>query len=65
METPPNLRVRCADVGQPNCNWQATGRTEEEVMRQAEQHGREKHNLREWTDEMKNKVRSAIRRIAA
>jgi hypothetical protein len=30
METPPKLRVRCADVGKPNCNWQATGRDEEQ-----------------------------------
>lgn len=59
-----NLTFRCADLN-TQCNWQVAGGTEDEVMRQVERHGREKHNLKEWTDEMKNKVRGLIRRIAA
>ncbi|MGZ4811360.1 MAG: DUF1059 domain-containing protein [Terriglobales bacterium] len=59
-----DLRFRCADVGDKNCNWEARGRNEDDIMRQAEQHGREKHNLH-MDDNMRQKVRGAIQRKAA
>ncbi len=60
-----NYHFRCADLGNSTCQWEASGRTEEDVIRQVEQHGREQHNLSEWTDDIKNRVRNLMRRIAA
>ncbi len=58
-------KFRCAEMGQTSCNWEATGTSEDDVMRQAEQHGRERHNLKEFTPEMKEKARRLIHRIKA
>lgn len=52
---------RCADVGNADCRWEVTGRTEDELMPQIEQHGRDKHGIRNWDGETKNKMRNAIR----
>lgn len=60
-----NIRFRCADMGNSACKWEASGRTEDDVMRQVEQHGREKHNLSEWSEDIKNRVRGIMRRKAA
>ncbi len=58
-----DMRFRCADVGDKNCKWEARGHSEDDIMRQAEQHGREAHNL-SMDDGMRQKVRGAIRRAA-
>ena len=54
------LSFRCADVGDKSCQWETKGKSEEEVMRSVEQHGRETHNLK-MDDNMREKVRGAIR----
>jgi predicted small metal-binding protein len=58
-----DLRFRCADVGDPNCKWETRGKSEEEVMRDVERHGREAHDLH-MSDDLKNRVRSKIRPAA-
>ncbi len=58
-----DFHFRCADVGDKNCKWEARGNSEEDVLRQAEQHGREAHNLK-MDDNLRQKVRGAIRRAA-
>ena len=55
---------RCADVGFPDCKWQTQGSSPEEVLRNAEQHGREQHKLTSIDDNMRNQVRSKIQRAA-
>jgi predicted small metal-binding protein len=59
-----NLKFRCADIVQ-SCSWETTGSSEEELMPQIEQHGREKHNMRSFDNATRNKVRESIRREAA
>ncbi|HZR30786.1 MAG TPA: DUF1059 domain-containing protein [Terriglobales bacterium] len=56
---------RCADLGHKECNWQVSGRSEDELMPQIERHGREKHNLTNFDNDTRNQVRSAIRDKAA
>ena len=56
---------RCADAGFPDCRWEVSGRSEEELMPKIEQHGREKHGLSQLDDNTRNKVREAIRTRAA
>lgn len=55
---------RCGDV-MKGCDWQTSGRTEDEVRRNIEQHGREHHGMKEIGEETWNKVRGFIRRKAA
>ncbi len=55
---------RCSDLGH-QCNWEVSGQSEEELMRQIEQHGRQAHNVPTLDNEGRKKVRSAIRDRAA
>lgn len=59
-----NYRFRCADMGFTGCNWETRGSSAEEVLRNAEQHGREQHNLTSIDEDMRNKVRSKITQAA-
>jgi predicted small metal-binding protein len=54
---------RCADVGQ-KCDWQVNGRSQEEVVRKAEEHGREAHNMQNISEQMRYKIRNNIRLAA-
>jgi len=56
--------LRCADVGFNDCSWQTTGSSQEEVLRKAEQHGREQHHLSNIDENTRDKVRSQIRQAA-
>lgn len=55
---------RCADVGFNECSWEAKGATPDEVLKKAEQHGREQHHLTNIDEQTRSKVRSNIRRAA-
>ena len=59
-----NLSFRCADVGQGNCSWQTSGKSEDEVLKKVEQHAREAHNM-SMDESTRSKVKGAIRRQAA
>jgi predicted small metal-binding protein len=59
-----NYSFRCADAGFTGCSWEAKGSSPDDVLRQAEQHGREQHNLTSIDDETRDKVRSKIRHAA-
>lgn len=59
-----NVNFRCSEI-HPECKWEASGRSTDEVMPQIEQHGREKHGLQSLTQELKDKIRSMMHRTAA
>lgn len=52
--------LRCKDVG-TDCDFEARGETEEEIMEQAAKHAKESHGLDEIPQEMAKKVQAAIR----
>jgi predicted small metal-binding protein len=52
--------LRCGDV-MPGCNFVASGATEEEVLKQAAQHAKDKHDVKQLTADLVAKVRAAIR----
>jgi predicted small metal-binding protein len=54
---------RCADLGQ-QCDWEVHGSSQEEVVQQAEEHGREAHNMRNISEPMRYKIRNNIRLAA-
>jgi predicted small metal-binding protein len=54
--------LRCRDVGL-NCDFQARGETEDEVLRQAATHARTEHQITEMPPELSAKVRAAIRTV--
>ncbi len=56
---------RCADVGFAECRWEVSGRTEDELMPQIEQHGRQHHGIQHLDDNTRHRVRDAIRTRAA
>jgi predicted small metal-binding protein len=58
-------QFRCADLGHKECNWEVSGRSEDEIMPQIERHGREKHNISNFDNDSRNRVRNAIRDRAA
>jgi predicted small metal-binding protein len=52
--------LRCGDV-MPGCNFVASGATEDEVLKKAAQHAKEKHNVKELTPDLVMKVKAAMR----
>lgn len=61
--TGADYSFRCADVGY-QCSFETHGGSEEDVMNQVEQHGREAHNMQQLSDRTKYKIRNNIRRAA-
>ena len=53
------LQVRCRDVG-VDCDYVAHGRTEEELFKNAAEHGKSAHKMEQIPPEIVEKVRSAI-----
>ncbi len=56
---------RCADVGFADCRWEVSGRSEDELMPQIERHGREHHGIQHLDDNIRRRVKDAIRTRAA
>ncbi len=56
---------RCADVGNADCRWETSGRTDDEIVQRAEEHGKRDHGMSDWTEAMRSKVRDAIHRREA
>jgi predicted small metal-binding protein len=54
--------LRCRDVGM-NCDFEARGNTEEEVLQKASAHARSAHQISEMSPELAAKVRAAIRTV--
>ncbi len=52
--------LRCRDVGF-DCEGVIRGESEEEVMRQAAEHARQEHGLREVDEETARQIQSKIR----
>jgi predicted small metal-binding protein len=52
--------MKCRDVGM-DCDFQAHGKTDDEVVRNAAQHAREKHGLATMPPDLEKKVRAAIK----
>ena len=52
--------VRCREVG-VDCDFEARGETEEEVLRKCAEHAKSDHGMDEIPPELAAKVRSAIR----
>lgn len=54
----------CRDVG-IDCDWKVTGKDDEEIVREAERHAREKHGMTEFSSDLRDKVRSNIKEVKA
>jgi len=53
--------LKCADVGVPNCSWQGSGNTMEELMMKAGQHAKEAHGMTSIPPDMAAKVKAAVK----
>ncbi len=54
----------CKDTG-ADCDFVAKGETEQDVLQQCAEHAKTAHKLSEIPAELVNKIRSAIREVAA
>ena len=52
--------IRCRDVG-VDCDFEARGETEQEVMQKCAEHAKSAHNMSEIPPELAAKVRGAMR----
>jgi predicted small metal-binding protein len=52
--------LRCRDVGL-DCDFEASGRSDEEVMQKAAAHAARDHGITEMTPDLASRVRAAIR----
>ena len=52
--------LRCRDVGM-DCDFEAHGASEDEVIQQAATHAQRVHGIREITPDLEQRVRAAIR----
>ncbi len=50
---------RCRDIGN-NCDYQVSGKSEEEVLQRVSEHAKRAHNMTEMSKELADKVRTAI-----
>lgn len=55
-------QMRCRDLGM-NCDFEARGNTDEEVLQQAAGHARSAHQINEMPPELTAKVKAAIRTV--
>jgi predicted small metal-binding protein len=53
-------RISCRDIG-VDCDFVATGRTDEEVMKACAEHGKQAHAMDKLPPEMMAKVKAGIR----
>jgi predicted small metal-binding protein len=56
--------IRCREVG-VDCDFEARGETEQEVLNKCVEHGRSAHGIQELPPELAEKVRAAIHEEAA
>ena len=54
--------ISCSDAG-VDCNWSATGATDEEILEKATEHVKESHKDMEINSEFAEKVKSLIKDI--
>ena len=55
-------KLTCRDVG-VDCDFEATGETEEEILQKAAQHAKEAHGMSEIPEELVEKCKQAIREL--
>ena len=61
QQTSGNDRTfRCSDAGFKECNWQVSGRNDNEIMDRVQEHGRDAHGITNFDDNMRQKVRQNI-----
>jgi predicted small metal-binding protein len=57
--------LSCKDVGVKDCDYTMTGRTDEEILQKAKEHGEKDHGMKEFPQELIDKVKSQIREVKA
>jgi len=56
--------IKCRDVG-VDCDFEARGQTEDEILRQCAEHARSAHGMNEIPPDLASKVRGAIKEESA
>ena len=56
-------RLACSDAGYPDCQHVMEAENEDEVMRQAREHGKNVHGMKELGPDMEQKLRTRIKNV--
>jgi predicted small metal-binding protein len=59
-----DVRFQCSQL-HSECKWETSGRSVDELMPRIEQHGREKHGLQSFGQEIREKIQNLIHKHAA
>jgi len=54
--------LRCRDVG-ADCDFEVHAESEDEILRQAAEHGRTVHGMNEFSDDLKSRLLAAVRDV--
>ncbi len=54
-------RFTCSDAADCDCQWEARGKDEDEILAAVERHRMKRHNRRPLTEQERNRIRAAIR----
>lgn len=54
--------LNCRDLGE-DCDWKATADSEDEVLRQAAQHGQQEHGTKDFSEDIRAGLRAKIRDV--
>jgi predicted small metal-binding protein len=55
-------RISCRDIG-VDCDFVATGNTDEEILKACAEHGKQAHNMDKLPPELAQKVKAGIREM--
>ena len=55
-------RISCRDIG-VDCDFVATGNSEEELLKACAEHGKRAHNMQQLSPELMQKVKSGMREV--
>jgi predicted small metal-binding protein len=55
-------RISCRDIG-VDCDFVATGNSDDEIMKACAEHGKKAHNMQTLPPELAQKVKSSIREV--
>jgi predicted small metal-binding protein len=54
--------INCRDTGK-NCDWKASAESDDEVLKQAAQHGQQEHGTRDFSEDIREGLRAKIRDV--
>lgn len=55
-------KFKCSDTGKI-CDWEATAESDDEILKQAAQHGQQEHGTKDFSEDIQAGLRAKIRDV--